>query len=117
MRSGTNKLIIGEARAYLDNPILVDIVEHLIQNGRDNFLRTAGDGESDGGGIEIARESLRSENWFSLEEIPFTFVLDQGNNISNEKWPISVMNRVTDGGRMPTDHRWLPISAIGQSSP
>jgi hypothetical protein len=63
--------------AYLNDPILIDIFEHLVQDGRDNLLRTTGDGESDRGGVEIARESLSGENGLSLEEIPFSFVLDK----------------------------------------
>ena len=62
---------------YLNDPVLVDVIEHLVQDGRDDLLRTTGDGESDGGGVEIAREGLCGENGFSLEEVPFTFVLNQ----------------------------------------
>jgi len=78
---------------YLNDPVLVDIVEHFVHDGRDNFLRTTGNGECDGGGVEIARESLSGENGLSLEEIPFTFVLDQGNEISDRIQPIGTTKK------------------------
>ena len=43
----------------------------------------AGDGESDRGGVKIARETLGGENGLPLEEIPFTFVMNEGNQISD----------------------------------
>ena len=43
----------------------------------------AGNGESDRGGVKIARETLGGENGLPLEEIPFTFVMDEGNQISD----------------------------------
>lgn len=108
---------MARARTYLNNPILVDIVEHLVQNGRDDFLRTTSDSESDGGGIEITRESLCSEKGLSLEEIPFALVLNERNQSSDGTRLISTTNGFTNGEEMLTDHRWLPISTAGQSSP
>jgi hypothetical protein len=68
---------------YLNDAIFVDIFEHFVHHGGDNVFRTTSDGQRDRGGIEIARESLGGENGFSLEEIPFSFMLDEGNKVSD----------------------------------
>lgn len=69
---------------YLDDPVFVNIVEHLIHNRRDYLFRTAGDGQGDGRGVEIARKNFSGENGLLLEKIPFAFVLDQGDEVSDE---------------------------------
>ena len=74
----------------LNDAVLVDIFEHLVHHGGNNFLRTTGDGQSDGGGIEIAWKGLSGENGLSLEEIPFSLVLDKGNEVSDVKQGPSV---------------------------
>jgi len=74
--SARDEQIAIETGTYLNDPVFVNIVEHLVHDGRDNLLRTTGDGQSDGGGVEITREDIGSENGLSLEEVPFTFVLD-----------------------------------------
>jgi hypothetical protein len=73
-----------ETGAYLNDPILIDVVEHLVHDRRDNLFRTTGDGQGDGGSVEVARKNLSGENGLFLEEIPFTFVLDERNEVSDE---------------------------------
>jgi len=68
----------------LNDAVFVDVVEHLVENGGDDLLRTTSNGESEGSGVEIARESFGGENGFSLEEIPFAFVVHEGNEISDK---------------------------------
>ena len=95
---------------YLNDAILVDIFEHLIHHGGDDLLRTTSDGQSDGGCVEITRESLSGENWFSLEEIPFAFMLDEGNEISDGIHEPSVrIRKPADGGEILTGRMWLLI--------
>ena len=99
----------------MNDPVLVNIVEHLVHDGGDNFLRTTGDGESDRGGVQIAREIVSGVEGFFLEEVPFAFVLDQGNEVSDER-SVQWIKRMNEG-EILTDRGWLPISAIEQSSP
>ena len=68
----------------MNDAVLIDVVEHLVQNGGDDRLRTTSNCEGEGSGVEIAGERLRGENGFSLEEIPFPFVLNQGNKSSDK---------------------------------
>ena len=91
---------------YLNDPVLVNVVEHLVHDRRDNLLRPAGNGECDRGSVEIARESLSGEDGLPLEKVPFTFVLDQGNEISDQAHDQSLrrIKAINGGGRL-TDHR------------
>ena len=73
----------------MDDPVLVNVVEHLVHERRDDLFRTAGDSEGDGGGVEIAGKNFGGENGFLLEEVPFAFVLYQGDEVSDEKWDTS----------------------------
>ena len=68
---------------YLNDAVLVNIVEHVVHNGGNDLLGTTGDGQSDGGGVKIAWKGLSGEDGFSLEEIPFSIVLDKGNKASD----------------------------------
>ena len=68
----------------LNDAIFIDVVKHLVKNRGDDLLRTAGNGESEGSGVEITRVNLGGENGFSLEEIPFAFVMDQGNEVPDK---------------------------------
>ena len=101
---------LQDMMTYLNDAILVDIIEHFVHHGRDDLLRTTGDGQSDRGGVEIAGESLCGENGLSLEEIPFSFMLDEGDEISDGTQDTSVgIRNAGNEGQTLTGRMWLLI--------
>jgi hypothetical protein len=73
----------SDTATHLNDAVLVNIVEHLVHHGGDSFFRTTGDGQSDGGGVEVTGKGLGGQDRFSLEEVPFSFVFDEGHEISD----------------------------------
>jgi hypothetical protein len=52
-------------RTYLNNPIVIDVVKHVIHNGVCYVLRAAHYGQSKGGGIQVKGKLFSSKQWFS----------------------------------------------------
>jgi hypothetical protein len=60
-----NALEIMTKRTYLNNPIIINVVKHVIHDGVCYVFRAAHYSQPKGRGIQVKRKLFSSKQWFS----------------------------------------------------